>query len=155
MTKSIFDFFATKATNMGYRHQSEYMTIDQVWWSEANEIVLALEHEGQVRNVGKVFEQEVRHLLDIKAIRKVLIAYVSEPDEKSLISNLVNWLKTRTLRLTYPAEEYMIILGRPTRKLGKPVLLYRRYLFNYQGTEISRPEDFALSQPQDIEVTAH
>jgi hypothetical protein len=128
------------------------MQIDQVWWSEVNDIELALEHELQVRRAGKLVQQEVRHLIDIKALRKVMIAYLSEPDEKSLIDNTVNWLKTRRLNLTQ--EQYMIIIGRPTTKEGTRGLLYRRYLLYYNGSTLEPPEQRFLTQAKGVESSA-
>jgi hypothetical protein len=127
------------------------MSIDQVWWSETSDIELALEHEQQIRIVSELMKKEVSHLIDLKALRKILIAYVSEPDEKSLIDNMIVRLKAHRLRLTYPAEQYMLIVGRPVRKLGKPVLLFRRYLFQYNGYEIDKPTDLVVSQAKASE----
>jgi hypothetical protein len=124
------------------------MAIDQVWWSETSDIELALEHEQQIRNVSELMKKEVSHLIDLKALRKILIAYLSEPDEKSLVDNIRVRLKAHRLRLTYLAEHYMIIVGRPARKLGKPVLLFRRYLFQHNGYEIDRPADLVVSQAE-------
>jgi len=145
-TGPILEFFAGKAEEYGYRHQGEYMAIDQVWWSETGDIELALEHEGQIRDAGQLLKKEISHLIDLKALRKLLIAYVSEPDEKTLIDNVVARLQTHRLKVAYPSEEYMIIIGRPVRRSGKPVLLFRRHLFYNNGSQIAAPEDLVVRQ---------
>jgi hypothetical protein len=122
------------------------MHLDQVWWSETSDIELALEHELQERRAGKLIQKEVRHLIDIKAHRKVLIAYLSEPDERTLVTNVQNWIKTHRFKISYPPEEYMIVIGRPTTKEGKRVFLYRRYLFYYTGLPNGQPKDYIITQ---------
>lgn len=153
-TDPILEFFARKAEEQGYRHQREYMAIDQVWWSETSDIELALEHEGQIRDAAQLLKKEMSHLIDLKALRKVLIAYVSEPDEKTLVDNIVARLQAHRLRLTYPSEEYMIIIGRPVRQSGKPVLLFRRFLFHYNGSQIDAPEDLVVHQAKILPKNA-
>jgi hypothetical protein len=147
LTKAILDFFSAEAGKLGYRiEKEEYMRLDQVWWSETSDIELALEHELQERRAGKLIQKEVRHLIDIKAHRKVLIAYLSEPDERTLVANVQNWIGTHRFKITYPAEEYMIVIGRPTTKEGKRVFLYRRYLFYYTGAPNGQPKDYIITQ---------
>ena len=69
--RPILDFFSAKAEALGYFHTANYMSIDQVWWSEVNDIELALQHEAHVRNVPLLFvrkdryPQEVRQLLEL------------------------------------------------------------------------------------------
>lgn len=138
--KPILDFFSAKAEASGYAHAANYMSIDQVWWSEVNDIELALQHEVHVRNVPLLFvrkdryPQEARQLLDIKALRKVLISYVSEADEVSLIKSFTEWLKAHRLRITSPSmEEYVIIIGWSVPRAQKRALLFRAYIFHYHG----------------------
>ena len=147
LSKDIFGFFAAEAVKLGYRiEKEEYMHLDQVWWSETNDIELALEHELQVRRAAKLIQKEVRHLIDIKAHRKVLIAYLSEPDERTLVANVQKWIGTHRFKIFSPQEEYMIVIGRPTTKEGKRVFLYRRYLFNNTGAQIGQPKDYIITQ---------
>jgi hypothetical protein len=140
------DFFSAKAEALGYFHTANYMSIDQVWWSEVNDIELALQHEAHVRNVPLLFvrkdryPQEVRQLLDIKALRKILISYVSEADETTLINNFVEWLKSHRLRITSPStEEYMIVIGRSVPRAQQRALLFRAYTFYYYGGQKEPP----------------
>jgi hypothetical protein len=151
-TKQILDFFSSEGAKRGFLAKREYMSLDLVWWSQHSDIVLAFEHELQQRSAGSIVESELRHLIDIKAVRKVGIFYVSEPDEKSLIDyGVVSWLKGHRLKVAYPAEQYMIIIGRPTTKLGERALLFREYRFNATGTPLGRPTDRTLRQSKSIE----
>ena len=148
----ILGFFAETAENLGYIHRDNYMLIDQVWWSEFSDIEFAIQHEGHVTNVPELFirpdhyPQEVRQLIDIKAVRKILIVYVSEADEKSLVYSLTNWLQTHRLKIAWPSEQYMVIIGRSVRKDQKPAILFRRYLFYNNGSKMEEPQDRFLIQ---------
>jgi hypothetical protein len=128
------------------------MSMDQVWWSQFGDIELALQHEIQVRHVPELFEkrglpQEVRQLIDIKALRKILIVYVSEPDERILISNLVTWLRGHRLKILSPgAEQYMVIVGRALTKQKRRVIHFRCHLLYYHGGKISEPLECDLAQ---------
>jgi hypothetical protein len=148
----ILSFFAEKAENLGYLHLNDYMLIDQVWWSEFSDIELAIQHEGHVTKVPQLFvrpdhyPQEVRQLIDIKAVRKILIVYVSEADEKSLVYSLTNWLSTHRLKIAWPSEQYMVIIGRSVRKDQRPAILFRRYLFYNNGSKMEEQQDRYLTQ---------
>ena len=151
-TRLVLDFFSNKAQRMGYRHTPNYMSMDQVWWSQSGDIELALQHEIQVRHVPELFEkkglpQEVRQLIDIKALRKILMVYVSEPDEKTLMSNLIVWLQTHRLKILSPkTEEYMVIVGRALTKQKRRVIHFRCHLLYYSGHKISEPLEYDLAQ---------
>jgi len=148
----VLEFFAGKAESLGYCHMKDYMLIDQVWWSESSDIELALQHESHVRNVPRLFvrldsyPQEVRQLIDIKAVRKILMVYVSEADEESLVYSFENWLQTHRLKITWPSEQYMVIVGRSVRKNQRPAILFRRYIFNNNGVKIGKVLDRYLTQ---------
>jgi hypothetical protein len=146
-TKQILDFFSAEAARRSFLAKREYMSLDLVWFSNHSDIVLAFEHELQQRAIGKIVDSELRHLIDIKAVRKVGVFYVSEPDEKSLIeSGVVAWLKGHRLKVAYPSEQYMIIIGRPATKLGERVLLFREYRFYANGLPLGQPTDRTLRQ---------
>src|SRR5208283_2801028 len=122
----VLNFFAKKAGDTGYLSQRDYMDIDLVWWSELSDIELALQHEAHVRDVARLFDrkttrfgmypQEFRQLRDLKALRKILIVYVSEAGEKNLIQNVERWLAGQRSEMFTTAEEYLIINGRSVRK---------------------------------------
>lgn len=148
-TDAIITFFSEEAGRHKCRSQREYMTLDMVWWSEYSDIMLALEHEIQERAPPTLLEKEIRHLIDIKAQRKVGIFYPSEADEKSLIENaVIAWLQGHRLKVANYAEQYMFVMGRPTTKFGRRAILFRRYLFDADGIQISSPLEFTLMQAQ-------
>lgn len=146
-TNAILDFFAEEAEKHKCLCQREYMTLDMVWWSEYSDILLALEHEIQERAPPDLLEKEIRHLIDIKAQRKVGIFYPTEGDEKSLIENaIISWLQGHRLKVAEFPEQYMFVMGRPTTKLGRRAILFRWYLFDAYGKQISSPQEFTLKQ---------
>lgn len=146
-TDAIISFFREEAERCKCRWEQEYMTLDMVWWSEYSDITLALEHEIQERAPPALLEKEIRHLIDIKAQRKVGIFYPSEADEKSLIENaIIAWLQGHRLKVADFTEQYMFVMGRPTTKFGRRAILFRRYLFDGYGNQISSPEEFTLKQ---------
>jgi hypothetical protein len=146
-TDAIISFFREEAGRHKCRCEQEYMTLDMVWWSEYSDIMLALEHEIQERAPPALLEKEIRHLIDIKAQRKVGIFYPSEADEKSLIENaIIAWLEGHRLKVADFAEQYMFVMGRPTTKFGRRAILFRRYLFDGYGNQVSSPQEFTLKQ---------
>jgi len=146
-TNVILDFFGEEAAKHKCRCQREYMTLDMVWWSEYSDILLALEHEIQERAPPDLLESEIRHLIDIKAQRKVGIFYPSEGDERSLIENaIIAWLQGHRLKVAQFPEQYMFVMGRPTTKFGRRAILFRRYLFDGFGTQLLPPQEFTLKQ---------
>jgi hypothetical protein len=163
LNMQLLSFFEKKAEELHYPHQRDIMETDLVWWSELNEIELALQHEAHVRDVPKFFikrssssrdqlrmyPQEVRQLIYIKALRKILIVYVSEAGEQSLITAFETWLKTLTHRI--PNEQYMIIIGRSVRKeVGKkPGILFHAYIFLNTGFKMAGPLSCHLTQAQE------
>lgn len=154
----VLDFFAKKAGDLSYLSQRDYMGIDLVWWSELSDIELALQHEAHVRDVPRLFDrktsrssiypQEFRQLRDLKALRKILIVYVSEAGEKNLIQNAETWLAAQRLEMTTTAEEYLVIIGRSVRKEAdkKPGILFHAHILAYNGRRIAGPIDCHLTQ---------
>jgi len=142
-TELIFKFFVEKAAVWEATSKPEYLTIDLIWRDVVQDIVLAVEHEGAHKNVKKILDEEVLHLIDLRASAKVGIFYLSEPDEKTLITNLTRRLAARQIKLN---EKYMVIIGRSTRRQGKPSILFRRYLMDSGGNLIGSSEDMVISQ---------
>jgi hypothetical protein len=154
----VLSFFERKAEEMNYMRQRDYMGIDLVWWSELSDIELALQHEAHVRDVPRLFDrtttryslypQEFRQLRDLKALRKVLIAYVSQAGEKNLIHNVQTWLAAQRSEMMTTAEQYLVVIGRSVRKeSGKqPGILFHAYIFTYNGRRIKGPIDCHLTQ---------
>ena len=130
--------------------------MDQVWFSiEHNDIVLALQHEVWERKVPQLFEllgqknrkknrfpQEVRQLIDVKALRKVLIAYPTKSDnplksgKQVLFEQVTNWLAAQRLRFCPPLDvQYMIIVGLPLSNIHKREFVFEgRILDDYGAT---------------------
>jgi len=157
----ILGFYEKKAEEMRYMRTREYMAIDLVWWSELSDIELALQHEVHVRDVPRFFDrktsrygmypQEFRQLRDLKALRKILIVYVSEAAEKNLVQNVERWLAAQRMEMMTTAEEYLVIIGRSVRRESdrKPGVLFHAYIFAYNGRRIAGPIEYHLAQASD------
>jgi hypothetical protein len=132
-TEEILKFFEEEARKQKARPQREYMTLDLVWWSQFTHIALALEHENSHKRINSFLDEEVSHLLDIRADRKVGIFYPSVGDEKILVKNIEERLRYRFQGRPIPYERYLFILGFPTRKQGKPAIQFKPYYFDEKG----------------------
>jgi len=142
-TKSILSFFSddqTKRENLFTGVELvevyEYMGIDYVWRissSSGNFIELAVEHE----NTGSVrpfLEQEVRHLVDLKADNKIAITYPHIGDEETLMRGVYDLVKSDMRRRD---EKYLVLLGFAT-KTGEPptpAILFKGHFIDVSGNE--------------------
>jgi len=156
----VLDFFEKKAEEMSYMRHRDYMGMDLVWWSELSDIELALQHEAHVRDAPRLFDrkttryglypQEFRQLRDLKALRKILIAYVSEAAEKNLIDNVERWLAAQRLEMMTTAEQYLVVIGRSVRRESdrKQGILFHGYIFAFNGRKLAGPLDCHLAQAQ-------
>jgi hypothetical protein len=154
----VLAFFEKKAEEMSYFHEKNYMDIDLVWWSEVSDIELALQHEAHVRDAPRLFDkmstkqhrypQEFRQLRDVKALRKILIAYVSEAGETNLIQNVGRWLAEQRSEMTTTAEQYLVVIGRSVRKESnkQPGILFHANIFAYNGYKLKGPLDCHVAQ---------
>lgn len=43
-------------------------------------------------------------------------------------------------------EQYMFVMGRPAIKFGRRAILFRRYLFDGYGNQVSSPQELTLKQ---------
>jgi len=132
-TDAILNFFWEEALKQKARPQREYMNLDMVWWSPWSHITLAFEHENSHKRVNKFLNEEVSHLLDVRADRKVGIFYPNTGDEKILVRNIEEHLRYRARGRPIPYERYLFILGFPTRKQGKPAIQFKPYYFDETG----------------------
>ena len=66
-TEAILKFFESEAQKEHARPEREYMSIDLIWWNQYTQIVFALEHESSHKDTNKFLDEEVSHLLDIRA----------------------------------------------------------------------------------------
>jgi hypothetical protein len=165
INKQVLTFFEKTAEKMRYRHEGPYMDIDQVWFSEYSDIELALQHEAHVRDAPKLFvtktahssmyPQEFRQLRDIKALRKILIVYLSEAGESNLIQNIGTWLAGQSLQMVLTSEEYLIIIGRSVRTetSKKPGILFHAYIFAY-NRKLEGPITRHLTQASETKLMA-
>lgn len=124
---------------MGSNHSvtgiSNYMGIDRVWRdSGLNCLILALEHENKFDREG-FLDQEIQHLIDLKATCKVAITYPQHGEEEETIKEICDLISRNTiLSLPQPfQEEYLIIFGFATRKEGQSVILWKGYTINNVG----------------------
>ncbi len=132
-TEAILRFFEEEAQKQKVRPQREYMTLDLVWWSPLTHMTLALEHENSHKAINKFLDEEVSHLLDVRADRKVGIFYPSVGDEKILVKNIEERLRYRYQGRPIPYERYLFILGFPTRKQREPAIQFKAYYFDERG----------------------
>jgi len=142
-TDLVFRFFEEKASVWSATSASEYLTVDLVWRGYFQDIVLAVEHEGAHKDVIRILDEEVLHLIDLRASAKIGIFYLSEADEKTLVKNLRERLALRQNKMN---EQYMVVIGRSTRWQRKPSILFRRYLLDGNGKDIEQPLDRVISQ---------
>jgi hypothetical protein len=141
-TKFVTEFFRKWGEDLGYEvhcrekygGKGEYLTTDLVWLeiSESRSlIVLALEHEN---NYSGVFENEVKKLVALKAILKILITYVGEPEyNRKIVGNVESAIKVSGLRI--PDEKYMLMIGCcPQGKgMNDPFVQFYCYTFDNRG----------------------
>ena len=144
-TKTIFSYFSDLLNRQGVKEdlleKYNYLNIDYVWiyekkvYPQGHYIELALEHENQ-RNIKNFLTQEVQHLIDIKADNKIAITYPYIGQEKRLVADICNRIRW-CIRKTQ-SEEYLIILGYPTKIEKKPAINFKGYIINDKGNELKR-----------------
>jgi hypothetical protein len=91
-------------------------------------------------------------LIDIKASRKILITYRSEPDERNFVRNISDWLAAHRPKVAYPREQSMLLVCRPTTNEGKRVVLFRRYVFEDNENQTAPRQDITICQSTDAEL---
>jgi len=121
------------------------MGIDYVWRYNPKrfsvyDIVLAVEHEGQEKEVAILVNKEVQHLVDITAWNKIGIFYPRQGDEKGFIEKVERRIKAQSNDLKLSLEKYLIILGYATTKLGQRAILFKGFIFNGKGDLEKRME---------------
>ena len=127
--------------------KEEHLRIDFIWRrpreSLVSQIELAVEHENVTRELKDLFDSELQHLLDIKAVNKVGIFYVNEGDESPFVEGVEKRIRAQHLR--FPHEQYLIIVGRTTRREGRLAIRYKGYFFDAQG-HITRRAEHVIAQ---------
>jgi hypothetical protein len=141
ITAFVFNFFEEKLSQKeGLVKTSPYMLIDAVWrypkpQSTDEGIQIALEHEISKRKISDFLKEEIQRLIDIKAKYKIGIFYPSsEVDEKGLKEGIEKKLKNSKY-LAIPWEEYLFIFGKPSRKEGENIILFKAFHYSYDSSE--------------------
>ncbi|MEM2780723.1 MAG: hypothetical protein QW791_07670 [Candidatus Bathyarchaeia archaeon] len=108
-TETIFEFFSNKnkAEATPFVEIKDYMRVDYVWRYDpkkysVNDIELAVEHEGVERDISTLLDQELQHLIDLKARNKIGIFYPNLGDEKSLIDGVGQRIKAQSNNMILP-----------------------------------------------------
>jgi len=114
-TTTILGIFHEIGRNLGFKPGKEYLRLDQTWeirHPDISTIVLALEHENTDR-VEEILDDELRKLLDVKSLLKVLIFYPKDPvmmyEGEFTIPEIQE--KIRSAKIKVPDEKYVIISG--------------------------------------------
>jgi len=116
------------------------MLIDAIWRYPTPQytdegIQVALEHEISKRRVSDFLKEEIQRLIDIKAKYKIGIFYPSsEVDEKELKEGIEKKLKNSKY-LAIPWEEYLFTFGKPSRKTGENIILFKAFHYSYDSSE--------------------
>lgn len=143
-TQQVFRFFEEQATKEQWTVETDYMLVDQVWRSKQHWIVLALEHENAEKNVNRLLEKEVAHLVDLRARIKVGIFYPSAGDERTLMNRISERISNTGASVRIPDELYMFILGFTTRMKGRPAIQFKAYILDQRGIETVHREHVIL-----------
>jgi len=136
----VFGFFENEFSQKGLIKISPYMLIDAIWryptppYTDEG-IQVALEHEISKRKVSDFLKEEIQRFIDIKAKYKIGIFYPpSEVDEKELKEGIEKKLKNSKY-LAIPWEEYLFIFGKPSKKAGENIILFKAIHYSYDFSE--------------------
>jgi hypothetical protein len=146
-TEAVLDYFKNQAQKEEARVEPEYMLVDQIWRGENQEILLAMEHEHETE-VNDLLDKEISHLIDLRAKVKVGIFYPHLGDEKILMDNVSARILHRAIYVPIPNEEYLIILGFPTKKQKRAAILFKAYFLNHRGERANYREQIIMQAPK-------
>jgi len=112
-TNTILGIFDSIGRGFGYVPTKEWLRLDQTWeirHPDISVIVLALEHENTGR-VEDILDDELQKLLDVKALRKVLVFYPIVPmimeEKESTYPEIEE--KIRSAKIKNPDERYIVM----------------------------------------------
>jgi len=152
-TETIFQFFSTenaKQVPLPYIEIREHMNIDYIWRYDStrystNDIELAVEHEGIETRVEVLVEEEIQHLVDLRARNKLAILYPSSGDEATLLERIRKKIQfvSEQYRL---AENYFILLGYATTKNGKRAILWKALSLDKSGNTVEQRERVVMQK---------
>jgi len=145
-TQLIFRYFEEQAEKEHAHAEPGYMLVDQIWRGESwQEIVFALEHEHVGTDVKVLLDQEVSHLIDLRAKLKVGIFYPNLGDEKTLLNGISSRVSGRSnAGLRIPGERYMFIFGYDTRKERQRAIQFKAFFFDEYGKKTDQEERVIL-----------
>ncbi len=111
---------------------------------------MAVEHENK-GEVERFLNQEVQHLIDMKADHKIAITYPPLGEETTLIRRIRQRIESCAKKLS-TGEEYMIVLGFATRKKRKSAIRFNAYFIDAQGEFLRRKEHVIYQSPKTDQV---
>jgi len=139
-SEQVFRFFSEYMTriqgkSLKFREVPNLMDVDRLWLLAGNTgefIELALEHENQPK-LESFLQSEIRHLVYIKANKKIAITYPNFGYEGRVVNGVREEIR-RHIRYTHPGnEKYLLILGFSTRSSGKPAIRLKGYIITSKG----------------------
>lgn len=152
-TKCVLNFFKekNKAETIPFIERTNHMDVDYIWRYSPNnysfsDIELAVEHEGQEKDINVLLTEEIQHLIDLKANHKVGIFYISLGDEKEFIEKIKRMIAYQLPTNQTTNERYLIILGYTVRKAGKKSILFKGFFFDGKGEIEKHIEQTILQQ---------
>lgn len=140
-TEEIWQFFSelNKKDSRSFKEEREHMLVDYLWRDLTEyyqKIVLAVEHENDFQ-LDDFLETEVQHLLDIKADNKVTITYPQLGDENRLLKDIGSRINQYATKIN---ENWLLILGFPTRKNKKLAIRFVGYVLDQWGHVIQKKD---------------
>jgi len=138
-TEAIFSFFKEqkgKPDNAPFKEEKEFMRIDYIWRYDSpsyptKDIELAIEHENKMERIDTLVNEEVQHLVDIKARNKIGIFYIPQGDEEEFIQKIQNRIKMQSMYSSL--EKYLIILAYSTTHRKEKSILVKGFFFDEKG----------------------
>lgn len=134
-TTFVIDFFREYMKSQGMSEPHiDYMQVDAVWRDlTLGHISLALEHENS-HDMREFIAQEMGHLVDLKALVKVAIAYPHAGEEKTTLDEIVLLIQQRAIMTSdIFGERYLILFGFNTLQERKPAILWKGYFLDRVG----------------------
>ena len=156
-TRIVKEFFIEYCQKSGhyFTMYENYMLVDWIWRSDpkvysTSSIELAVEHEHK-SNIDKLLDEEVQHLIDIKAVNKVGIFYPHAGDENEFLKKIKSKIENQSSGVKLSWEEnFLIVLGYPTKKRGEKALLFKAFFFDKNGGRIDSREKVILQTQPEI-----
>jgi len=152
-TDTILKFFSEKNKAEVIPHVEEFnhMLVDYIWRYNPDrysifDIEIAVEHEGEEKDITTLLEKEIQHLIDLKARNKIGIFYPRMGDEKEFIEKIKNRIASQSDVFRINDEKYLIILGYATTKMGKRAILFRGFILDQNGTLQEKIEQTILQK---------